>query len=286
MIVLSQTTDKIQVKLGATVATSQLQCFVSYRDTTTTSIVPGRNVEITNNTSPVDLVDPPSSSTQRSVEYISVYNSDTSTATVTLLFNDNGTSYELIVSPLMYGEKLEYQEGFGFRILDRFGSLKNESQYPELNFVSSFSTTVLTNDVVNNNAVANTIADVTGLSFSVTSGKTYYFNFCISYTSAATTTGARFSINGPAATYLNYWTRSPNASNSVNTYIGLSSYDLPAAASTSSPSASSSIGGIANIEGFLTPSSSGTLIARFASEVAGSAITAKVGSIVYYKQLD
>ncbi len=286
MITLTQTTDKIQVKLSGTVTANQLQCYASYRDTTTSSITPGRSVVLTNNTTAVDLVGSSASSTQRLIERISIYNSDTAAATVTILFNDNGTTYELAVVPLAFGEILEYQEGAGFKTSDRFGSLKKQAYYPSLDFNSSFSTTILANDVVNNNAVANTIADITGLSFSVTSGKTYYFSFTIAYTSVATTTGARFSINGPAATYLNYWTRFPNATNSVNTYLGLTSYDLPAAASTTSPAASATIGGVANIEGFVTPSASGTLIGRFASEVANSAITAKKGSVVYYKQLD
>ena len=285
MIILTQTTDKIQVNLSSSVTTNQLDCIAVYRDTTTTGITPGRNVVTTNNTTSIDLVGSPSSSTQRVVEYISIFNNDTTGSTITVNFYDNGTSYELIKTTLQYGEKLEYQSGVGFRSLDRFGSLKNDIKYESLNLQSNFSTTTISSDVVNNNAVANTIQDITGLSFSVTSTKTYYFKFIINYTSAAVTTGARFSINGPSITYLNYWSRYPNAANSITTNIGLNSYDS-ATLGTLSPVASSSIGMIAEIEGIITTSASGTLIGRFASEVASSAITVKPGSTVYYKQLD
>ena len=51
MIILTNTTDKIQVKLGSTITTNQLRCFSSFRDTTTTSITPLRNVLNTNGVS-------------------------------------------------------------------------------------------------------------------------------------------------------------------------------------------------------------------------------------------
>jgi len=56
-------------------------------------------------------------------------------------------------------------------------------------------------------------------------------------------------------------------------------YDNPAASNATSAATG---GNIAIIEGFIRPSANGTLIARFASEVANSAITAKAGSIVQY----
>lgn len=43
---------------------------------------------------------------------------------------------------------------------------------------------------------------------------------------------------------------------------------------------------MAVLEGYFIPTSNGTFIARFASEVLSSAITAKAGSVVYYQQLN
>lgn len=131
----------------------------------------------------------------------------------------------------------------------------------------------------NNDASANTIADITGLSFAVIAAIKYKFRFVIHYTAAATTTGARFSINGPAAptklTFSSQWT----VTATTRVINDLAAYDLPAAAGSDSLTA----GNIAIIEGEITPSVDGTLIARFASEVSGSAIVALAGSYVEYE---
>ncbi len=44
-------------------------------------------------------------------------------------------------------------------------------------------------------------------------------------------------------------------------------------------------GNLAEIEGFITPSVNGTVIARFASEVLNSAVTAKAGATAFYQAL-
>lgn len=136
-------------------------------------------------------------------------------------------------------------------------------------------------DVTNANGVANTMADVSGLFFPVVGGEIYWFRFVILYTAAATTTGARFSINGPASpTMLAYASRvGLTSSTSVDTFA--TAYDAPAAAGATSPATA---GNVATIEGFIQPSVSGSVVARFASEVAGSAIVAKTGSILQWRR--
>ncbi len=138
---------------------------------------------------------------------------------------------------------------------------------------SGVSRTFLPNDVPNSNAVANTIADVTGLSFNVVANTTYSFRFFIVYTSAATTTGSRWSINGPAATFMHYSSEYTLTATSITNNQGLTGYNVPAGVSASSLAT----GNICIIEGIIRPSASGTVIARFSSEIAGSAITA-IGS--------
>jgi hypothetical protein len=282
MIILTNTTDKIQVKLGTTVTTTQLRCFASYRDTTTTSISPLRNVLNTNNTTNVDLVGSPASSTQRIVDYISIYNSDTGNETVTISFNDNGTLYELFVATLASGEKIEYQEGLGFKVMSNAGSVKTSVNQGNNTLSSSMTSVVLGSDVINNNAVANTIQDVTGLSFPVNSGQRYYFKFIINYSSAAAANGSRWSINGPSFSDLSYTSAYALTVTTQSLNHGVNTYDTPAGANATTPSLT---GNISIIEGFLTASASGTVIARFASELANTAITAKAGSVVYYQQL-
>ena len=141
--------------------------------------------------------------------------------------------------------------------------------------VNSLNVVVLASDVTNNNATANTIADVTGLSFAVNANETYWFQFNIFYTAAINTTGSRWSINGPASpTLLSYRSAYSLTATSETVNTGLASYDLPAASNASSLTGNN----FATIEGFLRPSASGTVIARFASEVSSSAIVAKAGS--------
>jgi hypothetical protein len=282
MIILTNTTDKIQVKLGTTVTTTQLRCFASYRDTTTTSISPLRNVLNTNNTTFVDLVGSPASSTQRIVDYMSIYNSDTGNETVTISFNDNGTLYELFVATLATGEKIEYQEGLGFKVLTNAGSVKTSLNQGNNPVTSALQAVTLGSDVINNNAVANTIQDITGLSFPVLAGKSYYFKFVIIYTSAATTTGSRFSINGPTFSSLVYMSEYSLTTTTSTRNATLVGYDLPA---TSNATSAQLVGNMAIIEGYIIPSADGTVIGRFASEILSSAITAKAGSVVYYQQL-
>lgn len=142
---------------------------------------------------------------------------------------------------------------------------------------------VIDTDVVNANSTLNTITDITGLSFPVQAGARYHFRFTIPYTAAATSTGARFSISGPSSpTYLAYrseWTLSATT-RSLND--GLASYNLPSAAAATSLL----VGNMAIVEGIIRPSADGTVIARFASEVADSAITVKAGACCQFTKLD
>lgn len=141
---------------------------------------------------------------------------------------------------------------------------------------------VLTEDVTNANATPNTLADVTGLSFPVVAGEVYAFRYFIHYTANATTTGSRWSINGPATTVLSYRSEYGLTGTSRTLNDGLSSYNLPAAANATSPA---TLGNIAVIEGIIQPSADGSVIARFASEVGSAAVVAKSGSFVQYRRL-
>lgn len=138
---------------------------------------------------------------------------------------------------------------------------------------------VLSTDVVNNNATANTLADISDLSFPVVANKTYYFKAIINYTAAVTTTGSRWTINGPAASMSYKSVYTLTATTLTTNYSN--AYDFPAASNLNSLTA----GNIAEIEGFIMPSADGTVVVRFASEVSNSAITAKKGSVLFYKEV-
>lgn len=285
MIILSETTDKLQVRLGGTVATNQLQCFTSWRDRTDTTFVAGRSVVITSNASNVILANPPAASTQRVVDFLSVFNSDTVNATVTIGFEVSSVEYVLFRTTLATGEKLEYQEGQGFRVIANSGAVKQSINQGNNTIGTALSAVTLGADVINNNAVANTIQDVTGLSFPVLAGKKYYFKFMINYTAAATTTGSRWGVNCTAGTAANLSMTSEYSLTTTTTTRNalIQGFDLPAAANATSATTGNNM---AVLEGLFTPTADGTFIARFASEVLSSAITAKAGSVVYYQQLN
>jgi len=96
----------------------------------------------------------------------------------------------------------------------------------------------------------------------------------VPYTAAATTTGSRWSINGPGSpTLLHYRSEYTLTATSV-TANSATAYDIPAASNATSLTA----GNIATIWGIIKPSSDGTVVARFASEVSSSAIVAKAGA--------
>lgn len=137
---------------------------------------------------------------------------------------------------------------------------------------------ILGADVVNNDV---TIADVTGLSFAVTSGMRYWFRAVVRYTAAATTTGSRWTINGPTTTELTYHSQY-SLDATTDTFNTAVAYDIPAASNASSADMA---GNVAIIEGFILPSANGSVIVRFASGVGSSAITAEAGSFIQYMVL-
>jgi hypothetical protein len=281
MILLASTSDLIRVVTSAAINTD---AHVSWVDNNAGTITPGRTNALITTATTTTVVASPGASTYRTVKSLYVRNRHASTSQdVTILHSDGTNIPELIKATLLAGDSLRYDEHLGWSVSDAFGRVKTRSDRLALPVTPSFTTVVLASDVTNSNAVANTIADVTALSFSVTSGNTYWFRFVIAYTAAATTTGSRWSVNGPATpTSLYYRADYSLTTTSKTTIEGSAAYDLPAASNASSAATGANI---AVIEGFVKPSANGTLIARFASEVSSSAIVAKAGSICQWQQV-
>jgi hypothetical protein len=138
---------------------------------------------------------------------------------------------------------------------------------------------VLQEDVIND--LADTLIDCQGLSFPVMAAETYWFEATVIYTAAATTTGSRWTVNGPPASMLSYcaeWALTATTKSTSNQ----SAYELPASATATSASTD---GNIAAVQGIVRTTEEGVLTIRFASEVGGSAITAKAGSVIRYLRL-
>ena len=279
MLILPSTTDSLDVVLGSAHTTTAHKIVACYRDIASGVFAPQRNVVNSNGTTQVQAVAPPAASTSRVIDFVSIFNADTVAKTVTVSLNDNGTRYTLLSVTLGVGERIEYQEGQGWRVFSSTGSIKQTTLQGTNPTTSGLQVGILAADVTNNNATANTIADVTGLSFAVLSGRYYWFRFVIDFTAAVGTTGSRWSIRGPTTTRLSYRSSYSLTSTTETVNSGLTAYNLPAAANATSPSTT---GNIAVIEGYIQPSADGTVIARFASEVSSSAIVAKRGSHVEY----
>jgi hypothetical protein len=289
MLILTQTTDSLQVKLAAVITTSQAQCFVSYRNTTSSAITPLRTVANTNSTTSVTLVSSPSASNQRIVDYLSIYNADTASITPTVLFNDNGTTYELFSATIQPGEKIEYQEGSGFSVIATNGGFKQTTEYGLSTTTVPWTTVVLSADVTNSNAVASTMEDVTGLSFSAAIG-TYWFRVDAIMSTSATSRAGAFGFNGPTASsfgFIGYALSATNAFNGGNPYTA-SQYNTSFGATVGPSWTISSAYLITNhvVEGFATLTASGTFQVRHTCSIAGGSITTKAGSVLqYYKVL-
>lgn len=281
MLLLASTSDLVRVVTSAAINTD---VHASWVDVASGVVTPGRTNTLITTATTTTVVASPGASTYRTVKTLTVRNRHASTSQDLTVVHSDGTNIpELIKATLLAGDALHYDEHNGWTVRDLFGRIKRREDSLIDAASPDFSTVVLASDVTNNNASANTIADVTALSFAVTSGNTYWFRFFIMYTSAATGTGSRWSVNGPAApTLLIFKSEYSLTTTSRTINEGLSAYDTPAASSATSAATASNC---AWIEGFITPSANGTVIARFASEVASSAIVAKAGSILHYQQV-
>jgi len=280
MLLLASTSDLLRVITSAAITQD---VHASWVDVSGSTVTPGRTNTLITTATTTTVVAGPASSTYRTVKTLTIRNRHASTSgDVTVIHSDGTNIPELVKVTLLAGDALHYDEHNGWTVRDLFGRIKRREDSLIDAASPDFSTVVLASDVTNNNASANTIADVTALSFAVVSGNTYWFRFFIQYTAAATTTGSRWSINGPTNTLLIYKSEYSLTTTTRTINEGLSTYDVPAASNATSAATTSNI---AWIEGFITPSANGTVIARFASEVSSSAIVAKAGSILHYQQV-
>jgi hypothetical protein len=284
MIILSETTDNLQIVLGSTVTTSQLQCVTSWRDRTNTTFIAGRTLVTTNNTTDVNLAAAPLASTQRIIDFISIFNNDTTNKVVTIKLDANGTEYVLFKTTLAADEKIEYQEGQGFKVIANSGAVKQSINQGSNTATTGLTSVILGADITNNNATANTMQDVTGLSFSVLANRTYYFKFVIPYTAAATTTGSRWGVNCTTglATTLSFTSEYSSGTTTTQRNLNVLAFDSGVLAVGSASTTSN----LCVMEGYFKPTADATFIARFASEIASSAIVAKAGAVCYYQQLN
>ncbi len=180
MLLLALTTDKLGL---FTSTTADIDAHVSYIDiNSSTGAWVGGGKQNTGVASVVatpgtDILAAPAGTTLRNIKTLNIRNHHATTSnTVTVAYNANGTLYELHKVTLAAGECLEYVEGVGFFVLG--------AANPTL-------VTSLAADLSNSVTLPQ---EVTGLTVAMGIG-TWNFRYTIIYQTSVTTTGVRFSVN-------------------------------------------------------------------------------------------
>ena len=124
MILVTANTS-LQVVLGGSVTTNQLP-FVTAYEVLYTNKETSWNTEhgVTNNSTAVTLLAAPAQGEKRRVITIAIRNQDTVSQTVTVRYNDNGTTRNLVVIEMGVGDSLCYSEPHGWYVLNATGNLR------------------------------------------------------------------------------------------------------------------------------------------------------------------
>jgi hypothetical protein len=128
-MVITTTSDSIQIVLGAAVTTNQLTFVASFNDYTSTGVTPTKNASTTNNTTAVDIIPAPPSGSSRELRYCSIFNCDSEAATVTVTGNFGGTPRTMISVKLAVNDYIQYTHRTGWKVFDMNGSLKNYDNF-------------------------------------------------------------------------------------------------------------------------------------------------------------
>jgi len=283
MITLSNTTDKLQLYIPLAITTNDVNCYVAYRDTTTTSISPiGYTISSSGNTT-IDLVSSPSSSTQRLVEYININNTDTEPIDVSIVFYDNGTSYTLQKVILQPSDRLEYSDKNGFKVLSNIGTLKTNNTQIIVPTNSFQSVSVLDRDITFSPSQAGAFVpiDSTVFGFPVESDGLYAFDLLAFYDTSSTTNGARFNLIGDIGnlTGYYYW-KGLTTSTFTTAYAITNPLTVPSTYDASSPATTANH---VIMRGFYRAGNDDFIRLWFAPELTSpSTITLKAGTIIFF----
>jgi hypothetical protein len=126
-----------------------------------------------------------------------------------------------------------------------------------------------------------TLADVTGLGFVVVAGTDYEFEFLLPFQSAALTTGIVLAVSGPGTPSLLAWRCEVPISATSSALRYGSAYNVETVGSAVEQV---NVPRLAMITGVLRNGATpGQLVARFRSEVAGSAVVVKAGALVRWQ---
>lgn len=117
-MILDTTSKTIEVVLGGTITTNQLEITADWVDTTNGStFAPGGTSLLTNGGTAVTAVASPAASTQRQVKALTIYNADTVNQTVTVRMFDGTNRRRHVVQSLAPGQSLVFTPEGGWSIL-------------------------------------------------------------------------------------------------------------------------------------------------------------------------
>lgn len=265
------TTDKVQI--GSSAA-ANLDCHASGVDmdvaTPTAPVITPRNNLLNHAAaSVVDLFAAPSGANDwANVQSIHVRNKHATVITDASIYIDrSATDYEIFKATLNPGDVLEYEEELGFYVVTAVTKLDKRMRVSGSDYVNA----------------TTSFTDITGLTCPVEAGKHYNFMAHLFHIENASTTGARFAINGPASPTgmrlheIGGFAGAAGAG-TMQTNIGdVTALDTAAIAATSSAATPQVV--MAMLSGWIQPSVAGTFAIRGASEIAVAAgLTVKVGS--------
>lgn len=129
-----------------------------------------------------------------------------------------------------------------------------------------------------------TLADLTGLGFPVVAGGVYRFEGRIAFRTAATTTGIRLGLTCPAFTVMAATVNIPFAADGqAAMWHGVINSSGDSVVSTGVPVAN--VDQLAIITGIIIPSAAGNVQIQYASEVNGSGVIVRQGSMLHYQQI-
>jgi hypothetical protein len=112
MLILSSTSDKLQLSLGSA---GTIDVHASWMDNVAGAVGPGRtNTPTISTATTVDIVPAPAAGTQRNVKTLHVRNRGAAANTVTVLHTDGTVTVSLHSVILLPGSTLEYIDEVGF----------------------------------------------------------------------------------------------------------------------------------------------------------------------------
>ena len=138
----------------------------------------------------------------------------------------------------------------------------------------------LTRKTANQTINGTAYQDITDLTFSLAINTTYHFIFYISFQSATTTTGFKFSVNGPTQSLLDYIVHYQTGGNAGTTADVIQrkevTYDSMGPTGTTVTAAANLR---CRIEGIIRTTAAGTLAARVGSELANNDLSVQAESV-------